>query len=236
MKRNFVFSSGEYYHIYSRGVEKRKIFLDKGDYDRFVKLLFIANSNNRFNFTDVFVKGSNKKFGDIDRGETLVSIGAWCIMPNHFHILLREKDLHMHILEDNPQEIRPVGVALFMKKLLTGYSMYFNTKYHRKGRLFENTFNAKHLNTDQYLKYQYTYIHLNPIGIVDSGWKEKKIKDKPSVKKFLVNYPYSSFQDYSGVKREEGLIIEPKVFPEYFATFTDFGKMIDEWVDFDTSI
>ena len=232
MKRNFIFSSGEYYHIYSRGIEKRKIFLDKRDFDRFVKLLFLANSNNRFNFNDIFVRGSAKKLSDIDRRENLVSIGAWCLMPNHFHLLIKEP-----LLEAEPQvkeDARKLSkAASFLHKLLTSYSMYFNTKYHRKGRLFEGTFNAKHLDTDQYLKYQYAYIHLNPIGIIDSGWKEKKIKDKGAAKKFLTKYPYSSFQDYSGVKREEHAIIEPKSFPEYFESFTDFGEMIDEWMNFE---
>ena len=140
-------------------------------------------------------------------------------MPNHFHILLREK--------------QKGGLSKFLQKLLTGYTMYFNKKYNRKGILFEGPFNGKHLDTDNYLKYQYTYIHLNPIGIVDGGWKEKKIKNKNVVKKFLFSYPYSSFQDYLGVKRDERYILNQKVFPEYFKNFTDFKSMVDEWINFE---
>ena len=185
MGRNLVFAENEYYHIYNRGVEKRKIFLDKNDYKRFIFLLFVANS-------DIAVHLSNyKEFSllEIPKGDSLVYIGAWCLMPNHFHILLKEKQKD--------------GISLFMKKLLTGYSMYFNTKYNRKGNLFERPFKAKHLDTDNYLKYQYTYIHLNPIGIIDSKWKENKIKDRKKAREFLDSYQYSSFFDYLEKGRDE---------------------------------
>ena len=226
MLRNFEFSFAEYYHGYNRGVDKRPIFLDKGDYERFVKLLYVSNSKQRFNFSDTFGKQANVTLVDIDRGEKLVDIGAWCLMPNHFHLLLKEK------LEDGPRG-EFSGISLFMKKLLTAYSMYFNTKYHRKGALFEGRFKAKHLDYDQYLKYQYTYIHLNPIGIIDKGWKKKEISNKEKAKKFLKEYKYSSYKDYVGEEREENAILNKEAFPEYFSTKIDFEDMIIEWVNFD---
>ena len=153
-----------------------------------------------------------------DRTDTLVDIGAWCLMPNHFHLLIREKT--------------ESGISTFMKKLLTSYSMYFNKKYHRTGSLFEGPFKAKHLDYDQYLKYQFTYIHLNPIGIVDSGWKEKRIEDKKKAKTFLDNYKYSSYSDYGGGKRLERNILNKEAFPEYFETVLDFKNMVSEWLNF----
>ena len=225
MTRNFVFSEDEFYHIYNRGVDKRLVFLEKSDYKRFIALLYAANSDTpvRLRFNGHKAQGETlPPLSEIQRGDTLVDIGAWCLMPNHFHILIKEKQKD--------------GISLFMQKLLTGYSMYFNKKYERKGTLFDRPFKAKHLDTDNYLKYQYTYIHLNPIGIIESGWKEKKIKNKVEAKKFLLDYPYSSLQDYLGVKREENVIIEPKAFPEYFETLTDFKDMIDEWINFDPNL
>lgn len=220
MGRNLVFAENEYYHVYNRGVEKRKIFLDKNDYKRFVFLLLTANSDTPVHLSNY----QGLSLLEIPKGNSLVYIGAWCLMPNHFHILLKEKQKN--------------GISIFMKKLLTGYSMYFNTKYHRKGTLFERPFKAKHLNTDNYLKYQYAYIHLNPIGIIDSGWKEKKIKNRKKALKFLNSYQYSSFYDYLGENRDEKSILTLEAFPKYFEVFADFEKMIEEWINFkdDTNI
>lgn len=226
MLRTFDFSLGSYYHIYNRGVDKRIIFLDKQDHERFVKLLYICNSKNRFDFDNTFSKDQRRDLKEIDRGQQLVAIGAWCLMPNHFHLLLKEN------LEDRPPS-GGSGISLFMKKLLTAYSMYFNNKYFRRGALFEGNFKAKHLDYDQYLKYQYTYIHLNPIGIIDKGWKKKEIADKIKAKKFLSEYKYSSYKDCVGEEREEDVILDKNTFPEYFSTRIDFEDMIDEWINFD---
>ena len=214
MSRNVEFGIGEYYHIYNRGTDKRKIFLDKGDHERFVKLLYSANSLTPVHLSNY----QGLALIEIPKGDSIVDVGAWALMPNHFHLILKEK-------KEN-------GISEYIHKLLTGYSMYFNTKYHRRGALFEGPFNAKHLDTDEYLKYQYAYIHLNPIGIIDSGWKDKKIKDKPVASKFLSSYAYSSLQDYAGQNRDERAIIEPESFPDYFPSFTDFGDMLKEWMDF----
>jgi REP element-mobilizing transposase RayT len=226
MTRNLDFALGEYFHGYNRGVDRRIVFLDKQDYERFVKLLYICNSKNEFEYDRVFVKGQKIEFKDIERGERLVAIGSWCLMPNHFHLLLKE------ILEVRPSN-NYSGISIFMHKLSTAYSLYFNKKYFRTGSLFEGRFKAKHLGADEYLKYQYTYIHLNPIGIIDKGWKKKQINDKEKAKKFLKEYKYSSYKDYIGEEREEGAILNKEEFPEYFSTSTDFEAMIEEWINFD---
>lgn len=79
--------TNEYYHIYNRGNGKNKIFLDKDDYDHFIKLLFICNSERSFNFRDSIVDIKIDAF-EFERGESLASILAWVIMPNHFHLIL----------------------------------------------------------------------------------------------------------------------------------------------------
>jgi len=219
MSRNIIFSIDEFYHIYNRGTEKRIIFLDEYDNNRFTLLLYLCNCPDRVDLSDLLRQGlSLHEIFKEERIDTLVDIGAWCLMPNHFHLLIKEK------MEN--------GVAIFMQKLLTSYSMYFNFKYHRKGSLFEGPFKARHLDYDQYLKYQFTYIHLNPIGIIDSGWKEKYIEDKKKAKIFLEEYRYSSYLDYSGQGRSEGNILNREAFPEYFETVLDFNKMVDEWINF----
>jgi putative transposase len=216
MTRSLEISLDQFYHIYDRGVDKRKVFMDEGDYERFVKLLYTANSDTSVHLSNY----QGQTLINIPKGKPIVSIGAWCLMPNHFHLLVKE--------------ISPDGLSLFMQKLLTGYSMYFNTKYYRRGALFEGRFKAKHLDYDQYLKYQYTYIHLNPIGIIDSGWKKKEINNKIKAKKFLEEYKYSSYKDYTREGREEECILNKESFPEYFSTVDDFETMIEEWVNFDS--
>lgn len=222
MQRSINFSVGEYYHAYTRGNDKRKIFLDEKDCVRFLVLLYTSNSTETIhlsNFTGLGkVSGLLKMFNQ-KRKDTLVEIGAYCLMPNHVHLLLREKI--------------DGGISLFTQKLFTAYSMYFNRRHQRTGKLFDSVFKAEHADDDNYLKYLYAYIHLNPISLIEKKWKEKIIEDKVQAKKFLSKYSYSSYLDYRGVKREENSILNISAFPEYFETATDFDSMIDEWINFD---
>lgn len=214
MNRKFNFSIEEFYHVYNRGTEKRPIFLDKSDYYRFEKLLYLCNSEKSIVFRDVSVGGVYEH----DRGETIVDVGAYCLMPNHFHLLLREKT--------------ETGISIFMQKVLTAYSSYFNKKYGRTGSLFEGVFKATHADTDEYLKYLFSYIHLNPVKIIDPKWKENGITDRKAAKKYLAGYSHSSYLDYMGTKREESRILNKDAFPQYFVEFNDFSQFIDEWLSF----
>ncbi len=214
MERKFQFSIGEFYHIYSRGNNKSTIFLDDIDKRRFQKLLYFCNSIKPVVFKTV----QGLPLERVERGDTIVNIGVYCLMPNHFHLLLHEK------IEG--------GISLFISKLLTAYSMYFNKKHKRTGKLFEGPFMARHADSDKYLKYLFSYIHLNPIKIIDKKWKENGIADRTSAKKYLEKYFYSSFQDYMGEKRQEGKVLNKSAFPEYFADFKEFEQFIDEWLNF----
>ena len=92
MLRKVPFIGGEHYHIYNRGTDKRIIFNDDHDYRRFMMLLYLCNSTNPVNISDELKKGrSFFELMEIDRGENLVNIGSYCLMPNHFHILLSQK-------------------------------------------------------------------------------------------------------------------------------------------------
>lgn len=212
--RKFTFSLGEYYHIYSRGVEKRPIFLSSDDYRRFQKLLFLCNSSNKVVFRDC----RSKRNGEIDRGEALASVGAYCLMPNHFHVLVRE--------------VREGGITEFMRKLLTAYSMYFNKTNERPGTLFDRAFKAEHVAKDEYLKYLYSYIHLNPIKLIDPEWKDRGITNLVAAKEYLQGYKSSSYMDYQGMKRDESLILHRDAFPDYFQTPSSFDDFIEEWLSF----
>ncbi|KKT19003.1 MAG: Transposase, partial [Parcubacteria group bacterium GW2011_GWB1_43_8] len=90
MSRKTTFSLGENYHIYNRGNDKRVTFQNKTDYDRFIALLYLCNSVKNIRLSD-YPKVKLEKLLDIKRGETIVDIGAYCLMPNHFHLLIHEK-------------------------------------------------------------------------------------------------------------------------------------------------
>ena len=204
-KQNFA--SGEFYHLYNRGTEKRVIFKDVKDYRHFLFLMYICNTTKSIELRKI---GEN-----FDREETLVEIGAYCLMPNHFHILITEKT------ED--------GISTYMRKLLTAYSMYFNKKYERTGKLYEGVFKSTHVNKDNYLKYLYSYIHLNPAKLIDKNWKTNKHKDTSNLLKFVFDYPYSSLKEYS---EEKYKIIDPSQFPIYFKKPIDNKKELFEWLSF----
>jgi putative transposase len=214
MERKFKFSINENYHVYSRGNNKQKIFLRHWDYDRFIKLLYLCNTNKPILFRDF----KKDEIYDYNQKETIVDIGAYCLMPNHFHLLLKEKT--------------EGGISKFMKKLLTGYSMYFNTTNSRTGTLFEGKFKALHINNDNYLKYLFAYIHLNPIKITNPSWKEFGTSDFKKIKKYLEQYTYSSYLDYLNKNRVEKLILNKEAFPKYFSSINGFEHFINEWLVF----
>lgn len=212
--RKFNFSLDEFYHIYSRGVDKRSIFLDSEDQKRFVRLLYLSNGNKPIVYRAI----RNSPLGQIDVGDKLVAIGAYCLMSNHFHLLIKE------VIEG--------GIVKFMSKLLTSYSMYFNKKYKRSGVLFGSEFKSTHLDSDEYLKYIYSYIHLNPVKIIDPKWKENGISNLGEVENFLDKYIFSSYKDYAGEKRELGLILNKSAFPDYFSEDTAIETHIKDWLEF----
>ena len=214
MERKFNFSVGEFYHVYNRGSNKMNIFLNDEDRARFQKLLYVSNNTNPFVYKTI----QGLPLDSIERGETLVSIGAYCLMPNHFHLLLREKN--------------EKGISLFLEKLLTAYPMYFNKKNDRTGRLFEGPFKATHVDSDEYLKYLLSYIHLNPVKIIDPLWKENGVTDRTRAKSYLSKYFYSSYLDYLGHVRQEGKILNRGDFPDYFEGLKEFEQFIDEWLSY----
>ncbi len=206
---------GEFYHVYNRGTDKRLLFRDDTDSQRFLKLLFLSNSVESINVRNILRK--NNEPYTFERGTPLVNIGAYCLMPNHFHMLLTP------CVED--------GITMFMQKLGTAYSMYFNKRYNRTGTLFEGPFKAKWADSDIYLKYLYAYIHLNPLKL----WGRVDVASEPSIEEtldFLKSYTYSSLSDYLQIARLENVIIDPKPFPGYFETAADQVDELKDWLTY----
>ena len=217
MLRKEPFVTGDYYHIYNRGIDKRIIFKSTADYERFLMLLYIANSEESIHL-DIIRTQKDKKFSHVlslPKNKPLVSIGAWCLMPNHFHLLVK-------------QEIDG-GITKFMKKIGTGYSMYFNAKYKRQGALFGGLFKSVPVRGDQYLKHLFGYIHLNPLEIRFHSWKEDIKRVPKNMSTFLDTYRYSSYLEYQGKKRVEGCIVTPGAFPFYFKNTKQFNDFITSY-------
>ena len=216
MERKTKFVVGEFYHIYNRGVEKRIIFQNITDYKRFLALLYIANGSEQVHINNnVWYKGDIDNVFKNDRGEPLVAIGAYCLMPNHFHLLLTP------LVEG--------GISKFMLKLQTGYSMYFNKKNDRVGALFQGVFKSQHIDDDVYLRYIYAYIHLNPAKLKNSKWKIQPKSFLNQLKKFIAEYLYSSLQEYLSGNYK---IIDHKPFPVDREQIVDYNSTVNEFVEF----
>ena len=214
MTRRIELAVGEFYHIYNRGTDKRDIFLSDPDKERFTKLLYLCNGTAPIVIRDIPID----RIYVYDRRESIVDIGAYCLMPNHFHLLVRER------IEG--------GISTFMRKLSIAHSMYFNKKHGRTGALFESRFKSQHVDNDEYLKYLFSYIHLNPVKLIDKNWKENGVSDKEKAKNFLKNdHKYSSYIDYLNIDREEKKILSTDAFPQYF-TEVDFEEYIDSWLNY----
>lgn len=162
--RKVPLSDGEYYHIFNRGVDKRQIFMDTQDVSRFFLCMQIFNKIEPIG--SLLEYGSDVRQNSDDK-DILVSIVAYCLNPNHFHLILR-------------QEVEG-GISEYMKRLSGGYTWYFNNKHDRSGALFQGRFKSKHIDTDNYLKYVSAYVNLNDrvhqfggstAKLVRSSWAE----------------------------------------------------------------
>lgn len=164
------FNSG-YYHIYNRGVEKRNIFMNEWDYSRFMETLdFYRKSPQPQKLSD-FRRGLIR-LKEVKDQKELVKIFAYCLMPNHFHLLV--------------QQLVDGGITAFVSNLANSYTRYFNTKHERIGALFQGEFKAKLIETDEYLLQVSKYIHRNPYSLWQ--WKNRA-------------YPYSSYQYYQSLEQ-----------------------------------
>jgi REP element-mobilizing transposase RayT len=140
--RNIEFTTGEYYHVYNRGVEKRAITAEGYDSKRFIQSIRELNA-----IEPIGTIYENSFRNDRKNINSLVDIVCFCLNLNHYHILLRQK-------EDR-------GTEKFMHRLGTAYTKYFNNKYKRVGPLFQGRFKAKHVTDNDYLLHLSAYINLN---------------------------------------------------------------------------
>ena len=195
-ERPIYFQPGEWFHCFNRGVNKRRIFMSPNDYKRFQSLLYACNSAEPIHVSN-YERGYRSKtlhsVLKLPRKTQLVDIGAYSLMPNHYHLLLREN-------VDG-------GLTSFMRKIGTAYTMYFNIRYERSGALYQGAFKAKHVRTDSYFERLLSYIHGNHAELSEPRWRQGVIGNEYELVKYIVSYPYASLRDYVGDSRAESAIV-----------------------------
>ena len=195
--RKVPFAVGEWYHCYNRSVEGRTSFEDTRDYQRFLELLYLANDELPLRRNDIGIR----KFEEvlkILRGKKLVAIGAFCLMPNHFHLVLKE--------------VSEGGITAFMRKMGTAYTMYFNARHERMGNLFLKPFQSRYVSTDRYFQHLINYVHCNPAVLYEPKWKTSHVVDPQYLGEHIAAYPYSSLSAHMGAHTPTSTILDTEIF------------------------
>ncbi|MDP2939711.1 MAG: transposase [Candidatus Omnitrophota bacterium] len=213
-------------------MDKRKIFLDKHDYFRFIHNLFVLNEQRvvhttRYNPQN-FEKTQNEKVGDQtgDRAspqfkgkreprKLLVDIHAFSLMSNHYHLLLSPK------IEN--------AIPKFMNKLNMAYAKYFNIKYKRMGTLFESRYKSIPVEKEHHFYHLPYYIHLNPLDIEFPEWREGRLKSYTKAMEFLENYRWSSHPDYTG-KKNFPSVTNRNFLLDVFSGEEKYKQSIEQWL------
>jgi putative transposase len=205
--RKIKIAPGEYYHIFNRGNNKQKIFLDKRDYIRFLFLILYFQSPSIFynigRQVTYFIK--NNFFGISKNNDSevvkkrYVELVNFVLIPNHFHLIILEKE--------------EGGISRYMQRILTAYAKYFNEKYEKSGHLFQGPFQAVHIEDNNQLLYLSSYIHRNVRELKE--WKNKEHL-----------YMWSSYQDCSN-KNRWGELLKHEVITEQFSNQKEYKDFVD---------
>lgn len=198
----------EIYHIVNRGIDSKPIFTNKKEHLRAKKTLdfYRYQSSLRFSHFLALNKDQKKEFliKRKEKSKKIVAIVAYCLMPNHFHLLC--------------QQITRNGISKFMSKFTNSYVRYFNTRYKRKGPLLEGMFKAVRISTESQLIHTSRYIHINPA----TSYLIKKGE--------LANYHWSSLREY--LKRDEFPICETKIIMNHFGNTKDYYRFLLDRIDY----
>ncbi len=195
--------NGEFYHIYNRGLEKKDIFTQTRDYSLFIDTFFyyqIQNPKPRFS------NYRRSKLFPVDPTKKIVDIICYCLIPNHFHLLIKQ--------------IKEGGISEFMRRFTLSYIKYRNLKYKHQGPLLNGPFKAVRMETDEQLVHLSRYIHLNPL--VSYLVKDLKL------------YPWSSYKTHIGLDNDPRLAKEEIL--NFFKTPKEYEKFVLDQADYGRSL
>lgn len=224
--RKEPFTVGSFVHVYNRGNRKQPIVCDTNDRRRFLQMLYYFN--NEFSPDNIFREirdlwkfdFHNDFHGKFFWPESwparkpIVKIISFSLLDNHFHLLLKE--------------IREGGITMFMRKIGTSMTNYFNTKYQEKGRLFQGSYRARRIDNDEYLKYLSVYIQVkNPFELYFGNIKEA-VKNFDKAFNSTIANPYCSLADY--MEDKEPIIIEKDILGEIFSSPDEYKNFARECI------
>lgn len=215
--RDIHFVPDNFYHVFNRGADKRKIFTSRRDFERFYISLFLLNDELYQPATGLRCTS----LSDVQRlvsaqreRRPLVRILSFCLLPNHFHLLI--------------EPLSEYGMTKFMHRLLMGYTKYFNKRYDRTGRLYEGEFKAVHVERDEHLQHLLRYIHLNVLDHAGFNWREGVVKNWEEARHALERYPWSSHHAYAQ-EDQPLLVVDQGVLGRMFPTPERYGDFIRQW-------
>ncbi|MBI2450159.1 MAG: transposase [Candidatus Nealsonbacteria bacterium] len=219
--------NGEIYHIVIRAVEGLKLFKDQKDYFRMIHDLFEFNDEKPTSsyyrqeqkLTRTVLVSLDSSYKRHTGRECLLEILAFCLMPNHAHLLVRQ--------------LRNGGISKFMRKIGAGYGGYYNKKYKRSGHLFQGKYKIVHVKDDKQLITVFVYIHTNPVAILVQNWKERGISGRKlqEIIEFLENYRWSSYSDYLG-KRNFPSVTSREFLFETVGGAGEGQRFVNDWLQF----
>lgn len=227
-KDNFV--DGEYYHIYNRTIANYRVFNDERNAKHLLQALLLANSTKSSEAFDWLRndrkkplptcdvgKGFDRVLEVLKEGEKIVDLLCFAIMPDHYHLLLKEK-------KEN-------GIIDFVRKCDISISKYINIRNNRKGSLFESRFKSKHIDSNEYLVHSSVYMHLNPLDTISGKeWREHKLQNWEEIRKSLFDYPWSSLKSFFEPSSDKNnLLSGQEVITEQFKNKEDYEEFLKDW-------
>ncbi|MFA5842044.1 MAG: transposase [Candidatus Paceibacterota bacterium] len=189
--RKTAFANGEFYHIYNRGVDKRIIFSNKTDVERFLQSMILFNSIEPVGSLYELSFKKPPLGGSTAKSKRLVNIIAYCLNPNHFHFVL--------------EQVSNGGISEFMKRLSGGYTWYFNNKNKRSGALFQGRFKSIHIDSNEYLLHVSAYVNLNDQVHQLGGSASKLVRSQSS---------WGEYIDKAG-KNTAGICVKDIIFEQF---------------------
>ena len=212
---------GEYYHIYNRTILGIPEFKETNNCNRLTQAFLLSNSTKS---TTAFQFLRNHKDATLDEaleialgGEKLVDVLCYAIMPDHYHLLIRE--------------VKEKGATEFIRKCNISIAKYINKTKERKGTIFEGLFKSKHIDSNDYLRHLSLYIHLNPLDcIAGKEWREYKLENFNKHKEKLLNYPWSSLSFFlSGAPND--IISGHEIITDQFKNRDDYEFYLKSWTN-----
>lgn len=228
--REYFSKSKAPFHVYGRGTEKRKIFMDYAEYCRFVFLMWVCRVGRpAINLTkeetikaaECILQGKKPDENSyLEDYEPLVSVLTWTLMPNHYHFIL--------------VSIAEGGISKYMQKLGNAYTKYFNARHQRNGRLFQGPYQSIGVEDLSYLAILLRYINFNHAELIEPLWKEHRIKDPKKMKSFTNSYVWSAHQDFLGKRRSLLIdrVLVSELLEDKFTTkgLRGYEEFINQWL------